>query len=76
MKVLVHFEGTKIGQTEGARMRKTIKGALELQEIKYTTTVLDTFDLAHFMSPEDVLKIHFAMEQRAPVVNTGSISKR
>ena len=68
MKVLVHFEGTKIGQTEGARMRKTIKGALELQEIKYTTTVLDTFDVAHFMSPEDVLKIHFAMEQRAPVV--------
>ena len=68
MKVLVHFEGTKIGQTEGARMRKTIKGALELQEIQYTTTVLDTFDLAHFMSPEDVTKIHLAIEKRAPIV--------
>ena len=68
MKVLVHFEGIKTGQSEGARMRKTIKGALELEEIKYTTTMLDTFDIAHFMSPEDVIKIHFAMEQRIPVV--------
>ena len=68
MKVLVHFEGIKTGQSEGARMRKTIKGALELNEIKYTTTMLDTFDIAHFMSPEDVIKIHFAMEQRIPVV--------
>lgn len=68
MKVLVHFEGIKTGQSEGARMRKTIKGALELEEIKYTTTMLDTFDIAHFMSPEDVIKIHYAMEQRIPVV--------
>ena len=68
MKVLVHFEGTKIEQTEGARMRKTIKGALELHEIKYTTTVLDTFDVAHFISPDDMLKIHLAMEANKPII--------
>ena len=68
MKVLVYFEGTKIGQTEGARMRKTIKGALELLETEYTTTPLDTFNIAHFMSPEDVTKIHLAIEKREPIV--------
>ena len=68
MKVLVHYEGDKSLPTEGARMRKTIKGALELHEIQYTNTVLDTFDVAHFISPEDMLKIHIAMEKNAPIV--------
>lgn len=68
MKVLVHFEGIKTGQSEGARMRKTIKGALEMVETKYTSNLLDDYDVAHFISPEDEGRMNLALERGIPVV--------
>lgn len=69
MKVLVHFQpNPKFDNFEGARMRKTIKGALEMVETKYTTNILDDYDVAHFISPDDEEKMNIALERRKPVV--------
>ena len=69
MKVLVHFQPSpKFDNFEGARMRKTIKGALEMVETKYTSNLLDDYDVAHFISPEDEGRMNIAIERRKPVV--------
>ena len=69
MKVLVYFQPSrKHDNFEGARMRKTIKGALELANEKYTSNLYDEYDVAHFMSPEDESKLNIALELRVPVV--------
>ena len=52
MKILVTFQpNTKTYEFEGARVRKTIKGALEMVNVEYTTSIVDTFDVMH---PESV----------------------
>ena len=54
MKVLVSFNpGKKIDNFEGVRLRKCIKGALEIASIPYTTYIGDEYDVAHFISPRD-----------------------
>lgn len=53
---------------EGARVRKTIKGALEMNEIPYTTSTLDYFDVAHLVAPDSEKKIQDIQENGAPVV--------
>jgi len=53
---------------EGARVRKSIKGALEMNEIPYTTSTLDYFDVAHLVAPENEKKILEIQENGAPVV--------
>ena len=54
MKTLVYFQpSSKNDNFEGARMRKTIKGALEVVDSKYTSNLYDDYDVAHFMSPDD-----------------------
>ena len=69
MKVLVYFQPSpKHDQFEGARMRKTIKGALEVSDIAYTSNVYDDYDVAHFMSPDDENKLNIALERKVPVV--------
>lgn len=69
MKVLVYFQPSrKHDNFEGARMRKTIKGALELANEKYTSNLYDEYDVAHFISPEDESKLNIALELRVPVV--------
>ena len=69
MKVLVHFQPSpKFDNFEGARMRKTIKGALEMVETKYTSNLLDDYDVTHFISPEDEGRMNIAIERRKPVV--------
>ena len=69
MKVLVHFQPSpKFDNFEGARMRKTIKGALEMVETKYTSNLLDDYDVAHFISPEDEGRMNLALERGIPVV--------
>lgn len=69
MKVLVSFEPKpKFDNFEGTRMRKTIKGALEICDIKHTSNVFDDYDIAHFMSTEDEAKINEAKEKNVPVV--------
>lgn len=69
MKVLVYFQpNAKRDIFEGARMRKTIKGALEVADIQYTSNLYDDYDIAHFMSPDDEGKINIALEKGVPVV--------
>ena len=69
MKVLVYFQPSqKFDNFEGARMRKTIKGALEVTSAKYTSNIYDDYDVAHFMSPDDEYKLLIALERQVPVV--------
>ena len=69
MKVLVYFQPSpKHDNFEGARMRKTIKGALEISSCAYTSNIYDDYDVAHFMSPDDESKLNIALERKVPVV--------
>ena len=69
MKVLVYFQPSpKHDNFEGARMRKTIKGALEVINQKYTSNLYDEYDVAHFMSPEDESKLVVPLERKVPII--------
>lgn len=69
MKVLVYFQPSpKHDNFEGARMRKTIKGAIEVIDQKYTSNLYDEYDVAHFMSPDDESKLAIALERKVPIV--------
>ena len=69
MKILVYFQPSpKHDYFEGARLRKTIKGALEIVGSKYTSNLYDDYDVAHFMSPDDEIKLNIALEMKVPVV--------
>ena len=69
MKTLVYFQPSlKNDNFEGARMRKTIKGALEVIGSAYTSNIYDDYDVAHFMSPDDENKLNIALERNVPVV--------
>ena len=69
MKVLVYFQPSpKHDNFEGARMRKTIKGALEVIDVKYTSNLYDDYDVAHFLSPDDENKLNIALERKVPII--------
>ena len=69
MKALVYFQpSSKHDNYEGARMRKTIKGALEVIGATYTTNLYDDYDVAHFMSPDDENKLNIALERNVPII--------
>ena len=69
MKVLVSFQPNKrASDFEGARLRKTIKGALEMTGVEYTTTIVEKYDVLHLISPEDENKLNDAKENKIPVV--------
>ena len=69
MKVLVYFQpNQKNDNFEGTRMRKTIKGALEIVNTKYTSNLYDEYEVAHFMSPDDENKLNIVLERKVPVV--------
>ena len=69
MKVLVYFQpNSKHDNFEGARMRKTIKGALEVIGETYTSNLYDEYDVAHFLSPEDESKLNIVLEKKVPIV--------
>lgn len=69
MKVLVYFQpNAKHDNFEGARMRKTIKGALEVIEQSHTSNIFDDYDVAHFMSPDDENKLNIVLERNVPIV--------
>ena len=69
MKTLVYFQpSSKNDNFEGARMRKTIKGALEIVNSTYTSNLYDDYDVAHFMSPDDENKLNIAIERNVPVI--------
>ena len=69
MKALIYFQpGNKYDNYEGARMRKTIKGALEVVDMQYTSNIYDEYDVAHFISPDDESKMNLVLERGVPCV--------
>ena len=69
MKVLVSFKpNRKFDRFEGSRMRKTIKGALEILNIPYTDSGVDYYDVAHLISPEQDGEMNDIIDSGAPVV--------
>ena len=69
MRVLIYFKPKeKFDNFEGTRLRKTIKGALEINNIDYTSEFVDHYDVAHFISPNDESKINTCIENGIPVV--------
>ena len=67
--MLVYFQpSSKHDNFEGARMRKTIKGALEVIGGSYTSNLYDDYDVAHFMSPDDENKLNIVLERKVPVI--------
>ena len=49
-------------------MRKTIKSALEVEGIPYTDTLMDDFDIAHFIYPIDDNELEEIIERKIPIV--------
>ena len=69
MKVLVSFQPNKNEDNfEGTRLRKSIKGSLELSGVTYTSNPIDYFDVAHFIGVRDEKKIDEAIENNQAVV--------
>ena len=69
MKIFVRFQPSNVYDNfEGARLRKTIKGALELSNIPYTNTLMDDFDIAHFIYVEDESVVQELKERNIPIV--------
>lgn len=69
MKVLIPVE-TKITKDnfESARLNKSIKGALELNNVFHTSNPLDYFDVVHLVSSEEELLLLEAIEDNKPVI--------
>lgn len=69
MKICVYFnQNSKSESFEGVRLVKNIKGALSLNNIAYAKHIIDSYDLIHFISLDDELKINDAKEAGIPVV--------
>jgi 1,2-diacylglycerol-3-alpha-glucose alpha-1,2-glucosyltransferase len=68
MKVLVWFQTHDEDNFEGARLRKSIKGALELNDINYTVNPIDYYNVGHFISVRDEGKINECVENGIPVI--------
>ena len=69
MKVLVSFRpNKKFDNFEGSRMRKTIKGALEILNIPYTDSNVDYYDVAHLVSPDQDNETADIIDSGAPIV--------
>ena len=69
MKALVYFQPKKDNIIfEGARLRKSIKGALEMVDVEHTSNILDTYNIIHLISPDDEKIVDEAKEYHCPVV--------
>jgi glycosyltransferase involved in cell wall biosynthesis len=61
MKALVYFSpGEKNDCFAAARLRKNIKGALELADVPWVESLFALPDILHVLSPEDEAKVHDA----------------
>ena len=69
MKAFVHFQpNPKFDNFEGARLRKSIKSALEVLDFPYTDSLMDDFDVAHFIYLEDDNVIEELKERNIPYI--------
>jgi len=68
MKVFIHFHPRYLKDVyEGMRLRKNLKGACELSDIQIAKNSIDSYDVAHFLSVADEMKINDAIEDKKPV---------
>ncbi len=69
MRILIHFdpEPSK-GAFLGTRLRKNIKGALELQNIVWVDSIYAKADICHLLSPLDEALAKEAKEEGIPIV--------
>ena len=69
MKVLVSFQpNKKASDFEGVRLRKTIKGALEMIGVEYTTNIVDKYDVVHLITPDDENKEMMQKKTTSPLL--------
>ena len=69
MKILVSFQPNRnVSDFEGVRLRKTIKGSLEMVGVEYTTSIVEKYDVIHLLSLEDENKLNDAKENKIPVI--------
>ena len=69
MKILVSFQPNRNAPDfEGVRLRKTIKGALEMTGVDYTTSIVEKYDAVHLITPDDENKLNDAKENHVPVI--------
>jgi glycosyltransferase involved in cell wall biosynthesis len=69
MKVLVYFNpGEKNDCFQATRLRKNIKGSLELNSISWVESLFALPDIIHLLSPDDEAKAHDAKEDGVKVV--------
>ncbi len=64
MRVLIYFEPPKeMDNYEGARLRKTLKGACEAADITWVEAESGSPDIVHFLTPRDEKKLNKAKEK-------------
>lgn len=69
MKILIHFEpNVKKDIYEASRLRKNIKGALELNNIAWVNSIYDSPDVCHILSPDDYKLAKDAKGEGIPLV--------
>ena len=69
MKVCVYFQPKESKDNfEGARLRENLKGSLKENDISCTSNVNDDYDVAHFLSLDDLSKIKNARKRKIPVI--------
>ncbi|MFA5481193.1 MAG: glycosyltransferase [Bacilli bacterium] len=69
MKVFIYFQPRYLKDVyEGMRLRKNLKGACELTDIEIAKNSIDYYDVAHFISAADEMKINDSIELGKPVV--------
>ena len=69
MKVLIHFApGPENDIFLGSRLRKNLKGAMELRRVALVDSLYAEPDICHLMSPDDEGMIKTAHEEGVPVV--------
>lgn len=76
MKICVYFEPKDINDDfEGKRLRKTIKGSLEMVNVPYTRNLVENYDILHVLSAGDELKINDAIQTNHKVVFSALITE-
>jgi len=53
---------------EGSRLRKTIKGALEMVGIPYTNNPIEYYDIVHLLSCENEISENQAIDKNIPII--------
>lgn len=69
MRVFVTFQpNKKAPEFEGTRLRKNIKAALELNNIRYATNYADVYDVAHYIYMEPDSRLNDVIERNVPTI--------